>query len=165
MAGSSRLFKTTLMGLGMLTLLLACAARPVSYTILERGSSGMRSDDLNFAVVTSNGEFKSLWARIHAFRSPMPPAPSVDFSKKIALYAGTGQKPTTGYGIEVSELTLHDGTIRVDLDFENPPAQSIQGQMLTNPFILLSVDRPESLQRIEFRDEKGRLLSLAEISR
>lgn len=166
MSSFSSLHRSALLiGLAVLTLLLACAARPVNYTVLERGSSGVRSDDLNFAVVTGAGEFESLWARIHAFRTPRPATPAVDFSEKIVLYAGTGQKPTTGYGISVDAVSFHAGTLSVRLNLQKPPEHSITGQMITHPYVLFSVERPSGLKKVKFHDSQGGMLSLAEVSR
>ena len=165
MSPSSFLHRPALLvGLGLLTLLLACAARPVDYTVLERGSSGVRSDDLNFAVVTSAGEFEGLWSRIHAFRTPRPDAPAVDFPEKMVLYAGTGQKPTTGYGISVEAVSLHAGTLSVRLNLQKPPENSITGQMITHPYVLFSVERPPEVKKVKFHDRQGKLLSLIEVS-
>ena len=59
-------------------------------------------------VVQSSTEWATLWERIHANQSPVPPIVQPDFNTEVALVATMGEKPSGGHTITIDSVTLHE---------------------------------------------------------
>lgn len=86
-------------------------------------------------------------------------ARTVDFSSRRALLVALGQKPTSGYRIELAprafELTSDGARLRLTL--VRPSADRMQAQMLTSPCAVLEVPRGD-YDHMALIDQRGRML-------
>jgi len=98
-------------------------------------------------VITNEEEWAELWRRVHTVRIPAPELPTVDFSKNMVLAVFMGQKPTSGYGVQITEVTRANGEIVVKVKETTPPKGAIVLQVLTQPFHIVVVPKVEGKVR------------------
>lgn len=84
--------------------------------------------------------------------------PVVDFEHYGVLLVTMGQQPTAGYRLNflpgAHRVILGGRTLQINLAWEEPAADSIQAQVLTQPCLLLQVPR-RSFTRVEILDQQG----------
>jgi uncharacterized membrane protein len=107
---------------------LETLARGDASRIVERRRSLVRSAD----------EWRTLWA-LHA--GPDSAAPAVDFDTRVVAAAFAGEKPTSGYAIEIGARGNHDG-VWLATSERAPSPGAITAQILTVPFHIVSLPRP-----------------------
>ncbi|MCX7643338.1 MAG: alkaline phosphatase family protein, partial [Armatimonadetes bacterium] len=98
-------------------------------------------------VITDAEEWKELWEQVHKDKIPAPKAPAVDFSKNMVLAAFMGQKPSSGYAIQIAEVAWNDGEVLVKVREGTPAKGAILLQVLTQPFHIVVVPRVEAKVR------------------
>src|SRR5690349_22975578 len=79
----------------------------VSFKTIAKGlRSGIREPSQ--IAVRSQSEWQKLW-RQHSSASTAPaPLPTVDFDKEIVVAVFLGEKPSGGYGVEISSAEVAD---------------------------------------------------------
>ena len=69
---------------------------------------------------------------------PLPSQPTVDFSKQYVIAAFMGERPSSGYRIEISGIEKRGGTLDVYVKkYETPGMLTV----ITNPFYLARVPK------------------------
>jgi hypothetical protein len=122
----------------VLSLASACATRPpatVSRAIPESASSvSIRRDDNSATllqgnsglteptrlVVRSDAEWRDVWSKLVDHVSPVPEAPSIDFTKEMVVVASLGAKPTAGHMIRVARAGRMSGVTYVEVVSTSP---------------------------------------------
>lgn len=99
-------------------------------------------------VVTDAKNWSELWKQLHKSKIPMPEVPAVDFTKNMVIAVFMGQKPTSGYAVQIVEVAQNDGEIVVKVRKTTPPKGSIVLQVLTQPFHIVVV--PKSKAQVRF---------------
>lgn len=118
------------------------AAVVVTFETVDRGvHSGIR--DERRVVIRDGAAWASLWAEHVAGRTPPPQLPAVDFSREMVLGYFWGEKPTSGYGVEITEVvqTAQGLLVRVEVSFPRPGAPVLQ--VLTQPYHLVRLPRSD----------------------
>jgi hypothetical protein len=79
-----------------------------------------------------------------------PDFPDVDFEKETLIFYAIGQKPSSGYHIELhaSDATLKGNKLCLPIQVQQPAAGSAQAQMITSPCSIYSIPRVESSETI-----------------
>ena len=75
------------------------------------------------------------------------------------LIAARGQKPTTGYGINVERLARHGDVLQVHLRLRDPPPAANHATVLTQPFVMVQVQKEPGVKQVEFLDQNAALLA------
>lgn len=65
--------------------------------------------------------------------------PDVDFSTEMVLAINGGQQPTTGYVVEITQVTEGDNQLNVYYDSKSPTSDCGTGQALTAPYCLVAI--------------------------
>ena len=137
-----------------LTLLLALAASGASGIPFKRATAEERS---------------SLAKKVRRVRRAPP---SVTLEKRgeeeqgdrVFIVAALGEKPTGGYRIEITQVSLHGSTLTVEARVTVPPKGAILTQALTYPFdaVWIPADRLENRRKplaVRLTDEQGKVLA------
>jgi len=92
-------------------------------------------------VARNADEWRELWA-LHG-RAVIQPsaAPELDLERDMAILVSDGQKPTAGWSLEVTELTIESGQLIVRARVSGPPADSMQAQVITAPCEIIATTR------------------------
>jgi hypothetical protein len=137
------------------------AGQDVVFDVLASGSLASGVDEPTWQLITDATALRTLWNRLHASQLTVPEAPAVDFSRNSVLALLLGSKPTGGYGIELTDMTLDAGEVYADVRFTEPAADAFTTQAFTSPWLLVRVLRPD-LEAIFLRDaDTGQLIGVA----
>lgn len=148
-----------LLGMILMALFTGCAkAGPQPFSILEEGSAAMTTEDFTFALAMEQSEWEELYGQIHAHRLPPPRAPGVDFEKNLILMVAAGWKPSAGYQVHISRIEHLGATLQVHIEVHEPPADSLRLTVMTQPYAVILVERPERLEKVEFLDPQREIL-------
>lgn len=98
-------------------------------------------------VITDPKEWADLWRQVHRNKIPTPKVPTVDFSKNMVLAVFMGQKPTSGYAIQIAEVVQTDGEVAVKVKETTPTKGAIVLQVITQPFHIVVVPKVEAKVR------------------
>ena len=111
----------------------AQSAVTVPITKLAQGSHSTVSRRVNY-FITSPSHLQYLWKMIDAAGTP----PAIDFKKEAVLAVFAGERPTTGYAIEVSKV-LDSSSRLVSITLAKPDDSCMTGQSLTAPYEIVAV--------------------------
>ncbi len=70
--------------------------------------------------------------------------PALDFQHEIVLLVEMGQRPTLGYGLELTgtdDLRISQDQAQLTLDWSHPPADALVAQAISSPCLLLKLER------------------------
>ena len=137
-----------------LTLLLALAASGTSAIPFKRATAEERA---------------SLAKKVRGARHAPP---SVTLEKwggekrgdRMVIVAALGEKPTGGYGIKITQVSLHGSALTVEARVTVPPKDAMVTQALTYPFdaVWIPADRLQNLRKplpVRLTDEQGKGLA------
>ncbi len=86
-------------------------------------------------------EWSTLWSR-HSRAGVQPPAaPALDLERDMAILVSDGEKPTAGWSLEVTALTIERGELVVHARVVAPPADMLQAQVVTAPCEIIATTR------------------------
>ena len=72
---------------------------------------------------------------------------AIKFGNEIVLCVYTGDKPTGGYEIAVTAVTLRGQEIGVTIDMINPPRGAMLTQAITSPYAIYRITLPEDARQ------------------
>jgi uncharacterized protein (DUF885 family) len=123
-------------------------ARALDFSVLATGAFSSYTGTGSVQLVMNQNDWSNVWRIIGGGR----PLPEISFDTRAVVVVFQGQKPTGGYSISIAEVR-HDGrnlTVRVS---ENAPARTdITTQVLTSPFVAVSIPRPPEASLVKFAD-------------
>ena len=122
------------------------AGAAVPFSEIASGTHSAVADRKNF-LITSEEEFGKLWSLISATGTP----PAVDFAKETVIAIFAGEKPTTGYGVMVSNVEDSAHARMVSVTLTEPGENCIEGQAITSPYEVLKL--PASSLPLSHADE------------
>lgn len=147
---------TTLMGCAQPVVPAGDASTPLPMQVLRR--ERQCNSFTQPAVVWLDETLKL--AQLYRRFAELPPAvpPAVDFSRYGVLLISMGRRPTAGYGLNVTAeaARLQGDTLQVTVVWQEPAADSVQAQMLTEPCLLLQLPAVP-FQRIQVLDQAGQV--------
>ena len=109
--------------------------------VVQQGtSSGIK--DVIAKVITDKKEWEELWKRHVSVLVPQPPLPPVDFDSEVLVVAFAGEKRTSGYRVIVKSVTAEGNDVMVTYKLTEPPENGFTLQVLTQPFVILKVEKP-----------------------
>jgi len=112
----------------------------VSWRSLARSPlSGVAEPGLR--VARNADEWRELWS-LHGRVAVQPPAaPELDLERDMAILVSDGQKPSAGWSLEVTNLTIENGELIVHARLSAPPADTMQAQVVTAPCEIIATTR------------------------
>jgi len=111
----------------------AVSAVTVPFTKLAQGKKSTIEDRVNY-LITSPSELGELWKMIDATSTP----PKIDFKKDAVIAVFSGQEPTTGYAISVTEIEDADAR-KVSITLTKPSDGCMLAQVITAPYEIVTV--------------------------
>ena len=119
----------------------AAAQVAMNVQVLQSGAQSLyEATTLDTRLSSSATEFGAVWQLAAGTQIPAPTAPSVDFTKQKVVTVFMGQKPTGGYGLRLVSSNLRRDTLRLLLESSAPAAGGVQTQVITSPYLMLTVD-------------------------
>ncbi|MFL6254697.1 MAG: DUF885 family protein [Pyrinomonadaceae bacterium] len=126
-------------------------ARPVEFSLLATGSTSTREGGRAIELITDEGAWRRVWEVIGAGR----PLPDVSFDTRAVVVAYQGQQRTGGYSIEITDIKRTGTVLAVTVSERRPASGSLTTQVITSPFVAVSIPRPPSGATVRFAGEGG----------
>ena len=118
---------------------LWCAAAmtdPLPFKTIETGiQSGI--ENAREVVVRTPAEWKALCGQYADGR----PCPTIDFSTSTVVGVCLGTRPSAGYSVEITGVEREGDAIVVTYRERKPGPNEMSAQMITMPYVLVSIDR------------------------
>ena len=92
-------------------------------------------------VLRTAEEWWRLWQEHQSQVVPMPPLPSVDFTREMVLGVAVGRRPTGGYGVRILGTRLEGGRLHVEAHETRPPEGAIVPMVVSEPYEFVKVPR------------------------
>jgi hypothetical protein len=105
-------------------------------------------------VVRDAGAWKSLWAQIYEQRTPVPPVPTVDFSREMLVVAALGERSSGGYGILIDGASIEGANLTIAVRSISPGGAC---------GVTLAATQPVDIARLPRRDGVVRFVERAEV--
>jgi hypothetical protein len=122
---------------------------------------GFTSDKAFHLVIKNRDEFSDFWKRLTAGISREPPLPEVDFSKKMVVVTGRGQRPSSGYFTMIDGACEVDGQVEVFVSNGDPCGAALDVITYPADAVLL----PQSDLPIVFRETEISCTQLNQLQR
>ena len=100
--------------------------------------AGSQIMELRQEVAGTTEAWQALWKEHSA--TPIPVS-EIDFSQFMVVGVFLGTRPTAGFSVEITAVTVRDGTIVVAYDERRPDPGGVTAQVLTSPFHIVRVPR------------------------
>jgi hypothetical protein len=75
------------------------------------------------------------------YPSPLTPLDELDYDRQVAILVLQGVHGSSGYDVQVDRVVLENRRLRVLATFEEPRPDQIVNQGVTDPYVLLAVDK------------------------
>jgi uncharacterized membrane protein len=108
-----------------------------SLTTVARGESSGIVDSQR-AIVRDAGQWRALWA---AHAGPATTAPDVDFASRMVAAVFAGERPTPGFGIEITGTARDGQALTLAVTERSPAPGMIAAQILVTPFHIVTLPR------------------------
>lgn len=126
----------------MISLVLAFAVQSmtVPFHIVDRGTQSGVEESRQIVVRTAD-EWAALW-RVHGMARERP---KIDFTREMVVGVFIGSRPTAGFGVDIVGVAEESGGSPSDPRFvvryreKTPGPDAITAQVLTSPYVLVSV--------------------------
>jgi len=126
-------------------------ARPVEFSVVATGTISGHAGGRRIELVSTRDEWRRVWEVIGGGR----PLPDVNFETRAVVVAYQGQQPTGGYSIEVAGVRRVGTVLAFHVTERRPASGDFTTQVITSPFVAVSVPRPAEGTTVHFGDERG----------
>ena len=109
----------------------------------------------NILLLWNEDEWSGIWKRHTLIREPAEPPPEIDFSNFMVVCAFMGQRPTTGYSIDIERIWTDGEKVFVEVVKRRPPEGLVVCEMVTCPYVMVLVERTEMHSVFQVVDENG----------
>ena len=126
-------------------------AKPVEFSLLATGAMSAHEGGRAVELITDEAAWRRAWETVGAGR----PLPDVSFDTRAVVVAYQGQQRTGGYSIEITGIKRTGTVLAVTVSERRPASGSLTTQVITSPFVAVSIPRPPSGASARFADEGG----------
>lgn len=145
--------------LSVALLLAACKAQReedlprIPFTTVDLGVHSGFTDGM-WGTVRDADTWARLWERHTLGRVPPPEPPQVDFSREMVFMYFAGQRPTSGFTVEVAEVLGGEGLWQARVVEHQPARGSFVAQVLTQPYHIILLPLSEQRVTVEVIEEE-----------
>ena len=123
----------------------------VEFSVVATGALSAYEGGRRVELVANDEDWRQAWTAIGGGR----PVPEVNFATRSVVVVYQGQKPTGGYSVSVEEIRRDGTVLAVRVNERRPASGSFTTQVITSPFVAVSVPRPAAGTIVRFADETG----------
>ncbi len=135
------------------------------YDVVAEGTQAAPVERDAYRLVEDRDALRSLWAELYAPSLDPPPTPDARFERETWFAVRLAPRPSSGYGVEIADVTQEGRDLFVDLRLVEPPEGAITSTVITHPWVLARVLGVEA-EAVWFRDaDAGDLIAVARSER
>lgn len=109
------------------------------------GKSDYSYEDVaRITVVANSNEAQALRGQIYP--EILEQVQETDFSAFFVIAVFQGEKGSTGYSVEVTDVQRKDNTITIYAQFHEPAPDALTNPLITSPYYILKVEKTESVK-------------------
>jgi hypothetical protein len=107
---------------------------------IEQSTGGSYSFEERTDLTIQDEEyFSEFWNNLHANTAPVPELPSVDFTEYTVVAVMMGVQPTGGYQITITDVSLDNNTLYIEVEEAAPGSGCMTTQALTSPYHVVKI--------------------------
>src|SRR5205085_10520332 len=126
-------------------------AKPVEFSLLATGTMSAHEGVRAVELITDEAAWRRAWETIGGGR----PVPDVSFDTRAVVVAYQGQQRTGGYSVEITGIKRVGTVLAVSVNERRPASGDVTTQVITSPFVAVSIPRPPTGASVRFADERG----------
>jgi uncharacterized protein (DUF885 family) len=126
-------------------------SRPLDFSVLATGTLSGHQGRRGVELITDEAEWQRVWRLVGGGR----PAPEINFNTQAAIVAFQGQKPTGGYSVEMVSVRRAGTVLAVRIMERRPASEDITTQVITSPFVAVSIPRPPAGASVRLDEVQG----------
>src|SRR2546421_7701986 len=126
-------------------------AKPVEFSLLATGTMSAHEGGRAVELITDEAAWRRAWETIGGGR----PLPDVSFDTRAVVVAYQGQQRTGGYSVEITGIKRVGTVLAISVNERRPASGDVTTQVLTSPFVAVSIPRPPTGASVRFADERG----------
>jgi len=92
-------------------------------------------------VITDAAAWQALWEEFQGNVIPLPPAPGIDFSQRMAIVATLGTRPDGGYSVAIPEVARDGDVLYVVVEEGIAGIECVTTDQVTSPAVAVTVPR------------------------
>lgn len=123
----------------------------VEFSVVATGAMSAYEGGRRVELISNEDDWRQAWGQIGGGR----PVPEMNFTTRAVIVVYQGQKSTGGYSVAVEEIRRDGTVLAVRVNERRPASGSITTQVITSPFVAVSVPRPATGTSVRFADEAG----------
>lgn len=104
-----------------------------------------------YLAINDQETWTRVWTQAFCDSYSCPPTPQVDFEHRTVLVVFLGQKPTSGYAVNVTQVTQQGSELHVLVTLTTPGRSCGEYEVLTFPFHF--VDLPKTSMAVTFTNQ------------
>jgi len=129
----------------------------VEFGVIDRGDISRYVEETYF-VIRTEAEWAKAWEKHTVPYVPKIPYPKINFFEKMVICAFMGERPTTGYSISVERIWVEEEKIYVEIAKSSPPKNAVVGEVLTYPYVFVSLERIDMEVIFHVTEENGTIV-------
>ncbi len=118
-------------------------------TLLRGDQCGV--EEARQIFVRDEDAWKDLWDEFTSIQTPADPRPMIDFSKHMVIGVFLGSRSSSGYGVEIVEVSSVGDALRVTSRVSEPDPGGMMLTVITHPYHLVRLDLHEGPIQFETR--------------
>ncbi|MCA1636257.1 MAG: protease complex subunit PrcB family protein [Acidobacteria bacterium] len=126
-------------------------AKPVDFSVLATGTvsgyEGVRAVEL----MTNAEAWRRAWNSVGGGRL----LPDVNFDTRAVIVVYQGRRPTGGYSVEITGIKRVGTVLAVSVNERRPASGDITTQVISSPFVAVSIQRPQAGVTVRFEGPEG----------
>ncbi|HEX8283753.1 MAG TPA: DUF885 family protein [Pyrinomonadaceae bacterium] len=126
-------------------------SKPVEFSLLATGTMSAHEGGRAVELITDQAGWRRTWEKVGAGR----PLPDVSFDTRAVVVAYQGQRATGGYSVEITGIGRTGTVLAITVSERRPASGSLTTQVITSPFVAVSIPRPPSGASVRFADDGG----------
>jgi len=111
-----------------------------------------------YVLVKDEVQWAEVWEKHTGPYVNEKPCPEIVFSEKMVACAFMGQRHTAGYRISLEKIWADEEKVHVEIVKDAPPKDSVVAQVLTYPYVFVSLERTDADVVFHVTEENGTIV-------
>ncbi len=137
-------------------------AKPLDFSVLATGASSNHEAGRAVELITDEAEWQKALAVIGNTGLGRIGLPDVNFNTHAVVIVYQGQQASAGYGVEITGIKRVGTVLAVSINARRPASGVVTADVITSPFVAVSIARPPTGATVRFADGTNGIESLPE---